>query len=75
LWREYRDDSGRQKDPRREVEHALVRIRGEEGTRAAAAWLEGFNGSINETIAYALAGDETTAADPVRPDGPGEQLS
>jgi hypothetical protein len=73
MWHEYRDDGGRQKDTRPELDHALMRARTEDGPRAAAAWLDGWNRPIDETIAYALAGDATTTADPVRPDGFGNQ--
>ena len=72
MWHEYRDDGGRQKDTRLELDRALVRVRAEDGPGAAVAWLEGWNRSSDDTIAYALAGDASTAADPVRPDGFGQ---
>jgi predicted ATPase len=75
LWHKYRDDGGRQKDSGQELDRALAQIRAEDGTPAAAAWLEGWNRPIDETIAYALSGDASTAVDAVTSDGFGEQRS
>ena len=72
MWHEYRDDGGRHK-AYPELDRALVRIRTEEGGPAAAAWLEGWNRPIDDTIAFALAVDASTPVDHVRPDSVGDQ--
>jgi hypothetical protein len=58
LWGTYHDD-WRRRRVSFELERALARARAEEGPPAAAAWLEGWNRPLDETIAYAL-GDPST---------------
>jgi predicted ATPase len=72
MWREYRDDGRRHQHTRPELDRALVRIRTEEGEPAAAAWLEGWNHSI-DTIAFALALDASTPVDHVGADSVGDR--